>query len=291
MAPRSDLRLAFGSGRRMQLLWGGYGEIVRVTLPDGCTAVMKAVIPPAAAAGDVGHARKCRSYEVELTFYERYAPLCSDVCRVPRLLAAQREGIVLVLEDLDAAGFRRRAGHEAVLGWLAAFHARFLGHAPEGLWPVGTYWHLGTRRDELVPELAEEAALFDAALEGVTYRTLVHGDAKLPNFCARDDGRVAAVDFQYVGGGCGMRDVAYLLAGSADALLDVYFERLRAELGARGVDAAPVEAEWRPLYRVACADFHRFLAGWAPREYARDAQAQKVVHEVAADLRRSGGRR
>ena len=59
------------------------------------------------------------------------------------------------LEDLDASGFPERRGrvsHEEVdrcLAWLAAFHASFLGASPTGLWEEGTYWHLGTRPDEL----------------------------------------------------------------------------------------------------------------------------------------------
>jgi hypothetical protein len=80
------------------------------------------------------------------------------------------------------------------------------------------------------------------------------------------------VDFQYVGGGCGMKDVAYLLFGrrgwgSGDGgggpLLDRYFTELRAALHP-SVDGAALEAEWRALYPVARADFHRFLAGWSP---------------------------
>ena len=128
-----------------------------------------------------------------------------------------------MLEDIDAAGFpeRRRdpgpGGIDACLRWLAAFHARFLGVAPDGLWKNGTYWHLATRQDELAaiedPELREAAPLLDQKLRACVFQTLVHGDAKPANFCfARGGSSVAAVDFQYVGGGCGMKDVAYLLS-------------------------------------------------------------------------------
>ena len=99
----------------------------------------------------------------------------------------------------------------------------------------------------------------------------MHGDAKVANFCfAAED--VAAVDFQYVGGGCGVQDVAYFLSSCMDDAeceqhaarhLDTYFELLRARLPTR-VDGDALEAEWRGLYPAAWADFHRFLVGWAP---------------------------
>ena len=41
---------------------------------------------------------------------------------------------------------------------------------------------------------------------------LAHGDAKVANFCfTNDQHAVAAVDFQYVGGGIGTQDVIYFL--------------------------------------------------------------------------------
>lgn len=275
---------------RVQTLWSGYGEIVRVAL-DGASVPSVIVKHVAARRGptsesDVSHARKLRSYEVEWTFYERFAADCG-ACRVPRFVAAR--GPSMVLEDLDAAGFAGRkhaprgAALDACLAWLAAFHATFMGRVPEGLWEEGTYWHLATRRDELAviadPTLREAAAAIDRKIVECTHRTWVHGDAKAANFCFGDDGGVAAVDFQYVGGGCGMKDVAYLVAGEPDedALVDRYFAHLRA----RGVDDA-VEREWRPLYRWACADFYRFLAGWAPGSYAHDAHAQRLVRDVIA---------
>ena len=101
--------------------------------------------------------------------------------------------MLLVLEDLDASGFaerRSRAADDelsACLAWLAHFHARFLGVPPAALWKVGTYWHLATRPDELealgdVP-LGRAAAALDQRLNRARFRTLVHGDAEIQNFC------------------------------------------------------------------------------------------------------------
>lgn len=267
---------------RIQSLWGGYGELVRARLEgaDVPSVIVKWVRAPRGGGGpNLSRDRKCRSYEVEQTFYRSYAARCEDVARVARHIgqrAADSEW-VLVLEDLDRAGFARRLrdprGDEldACLRWLARFHARFVGTSPEGLWPEGTYWHLATRPDEL--RAIEGTALFarahelDDRLGRARHRTLVHGDAKPANFCFRQDGReVAAVDFQYVGGGSGMRDVAYLLHGSVsraeeERCLSFYFETLRASLPP-STDGADLELEWRELYPIAALDFERFLAGW-----------------------------
>lgn len=288
-------------GPRIQSLWSGYGEIVRCDISGGEaeSVIVKVIAPPARAKSDVSDARKRRSYEVERAFYERFASQCSNTCRVPRLLGAStargRDAEQLfVLEDLDAAGFpeRRRSAHgdtlDLCLAWLAAFHATFFATAPKGLWATGTYWHLDTRRDELANVTDEIRALaprIDAKLQACVHKTLVHGDAKLANFCFGRD-LVAAVDFQYVGGGCGMKDVAYLVSGepSEERAVDTYFGLLRRELAARAIDPAPVESEWRALYPFACADFSRFLAGWAPEHFARDRHAQDVLKTVARQL-------
>jgi hypothetical protein len=293
-------------GARLQSLWAGYGELFRVELEGAPvrTAIVKHVRPPShlGASTDLSHARKLRSYDVETAWYRTYAPRCGDDCRVPALLGSRTgDGEwLLVLEDLDAAGFSRRtrdpspAELDQCLAWLAALHARFLGVPPAGLWKVGTYWHVATRPDELArttdPALREAAPRLDARLEGCTFRTLLHGDAKEENFCFGPRG-VAAVDFQYAGGGCAMKDVAYLLYGrwgsAAEAhALDAYFAHLRAALerNARDADADAVEREQRALYPLACADFCRFLAGWAPAQWARDAQAHSRVRDVLRAL-------
>lgn len=271
--------------RRVQSLWAGYGEIVRIDLSDGRSVVLKEVTLPAGGDDDRSRARKVRSYEVEAAFYRDHAAHTVEACRVARRLGAD-DGppLRLLLEDLDAAGFALRRGRSRDLlgcvGWLASFHARFLGRAPTGSWPEGSYWHLGTRPDELArtadPELVHLAPRFDAALTGARHRTFVHGDAKPANFCFAPDGRVAAVDFQYVGGGVGVRDLAYLLHGLDPAdeasLRAAYFAALGAQVPAEVVE------EWRALYPIAAADFVRFLAGWAGTYGAAD---RAVVHAAA----------
>lgn len=280
---------------RIQSLWGGYGEIVRVSI-DGRTWIVKCATPPDRPDTDVSHARKCRSYEVERVFYQRYAPRTEGRSRVPRMHASRFEDgeWTFVLEDLDAAGFidRRHTATGTALdrcvAWLASFHATFYGQPPVGLWPAGTYWHLSTRGEELLhapDELQALAPVLDRKLANCTHQTILHGDAKIANFCFSESS-VAAVDFQYAGGGCGMKDVAYLLSGELNEarLLDRYFDHLREELAARGIDPTPIEAEWRTLYPIACADFYRFLAGWAPSHYSRDLHAQRLVAELASSL-------
>lgn len=262
---------------RIQTLWGGYGEILRVALDGGIapTAIVKHVAPPPHARDTVSDRRKRHSYGVEAAFYRELAPRCDDTCRVARLYASRvtGDGWLLVLEDLDAAGYRTRhddargAALDACLGWLASFHARFLGEPCDEL---GTYWHLATRRDELPviadPAVRAAAPVLDAQLSAARFQTILHGDPKEANFCFTRDGRaVAAVDFQYTGRGCAMKDVAYLLHGRRDstaAHLDTYFRSFRAALAR---DSGEIEAEWRALYPIAAADFARFLAGWRPR--------------------------
>jgi hypothetical protein len=293
----------------VQTLWSGYGRILRVQL-DGAalpSAIVKHVQPPSVVqhprgwSGRTSHQRKLRSYEVERAFYLDREPRASH--RTARCHAAERTdtGFLLLLEDLDASGFDgRRQRLEGVelqrcLRWLASFHAAHLGPTPPGLWPNGTYWHLATRQDELAAmrddELRRAAAPLDAALRTCRHRTLVHGDAKVANFCfAADD--VAAVDFQYVGGGCGIQDVAYFLSScldddqcerQAERHLDTYFAELRRRLPG-DVDADQLEREWRALYPAAWADFHRFLDGWAPDHWKIHRYTRRMTREALLQL-------
>jgi thiamine kinase-like enzyme len=180
------------------------------------------------------------------------------------------------------------------LSWLAKFHASYLSKAPKGLWEVGTYWHLETRPQELAvlddEKLKRAAVAIDEKLNDCQYKTFVHGDAKLANFCFSKDGKVAGLDFQYVGGGCGMKDVAYFIGSclnEADCerleakILDTYFKYLQSEFQERN---EALETEWRSLYRVAWADFHRFLKGWSPGHWKINDYSERVGAEVISNL-------
>lgn len=307
---------SIAGGQPVQTLWGGYGQIVRCELDGGAapSVIVKHVRWPSQPDhpygwnSDASHERKVRSYQVEAAWYEHYASRCSDEARVPRCLGvtARDEQMIIVLEDLDAAGYagrRQRVGdHEldACLHWLAEFHASFMGVRPDALWPTGTYWHLATRRDEFdaLPDgpLRRGAAAIDQMLTRSDFQTLVHGDAKLANFCFSSDGtRAAAVDFQYVGGGCGMKDLAYFVGSCLDddeaearetAVLDRYFTHLGRALIATGsaVDITDVEAEWRPLYPVAWTDFARFLQGWSPGHWKLHRYTEHLAAGVLDSL-------
>ncbi len=300
----------------VQRLWSGYGRIVRCHLEGGSPdrIIIKHVRWPDRGQhprgwnSDRSHARKVESYRVEAEWYGRYADRCTADCRVPRCLARRRRGheVFIVLEDLDAAGWpiRRRevTGAEltACLRWLAHFHATFLGQVPDGLWPTGTYWHLDTRPDELVAlddeALKGAAGTIDRALSSSPFQTFVHGDAKLANFCFCADGRgVAAVDFQYVGGGCGIKDVAYFVSSCLDEdqcerqegeVLDLYFAHLRraCHRAGRTVDLDALEHDWRALYPVAWTDFYRFLRGWSPGHWKIHRYSERLAREVLESL-------
>jgi hypothetical protein len=302
----------------IQQLWSGYGHIVRYNLEgaDIPAVIVKQVVyddggdHPRGWSGDIGHRRKLRSYQVESTWYKQWANQCNEACRVAHCLALEttHSGMCLVLEDLDASGWGERRSavtdeeFTQCLQWLASFHATFLGEQPEGLWETGTYWHLATRPEELQAlddlPLREAAHVIDRLLSESPFQTLVHGDAKVANFCFPNSGAgpVAAVDFQYVGGGCGMKDLAYFVGsvfrdeecGQRESdILDSYFYFLRRALSTRNapVDADALEMDWRRLYPVAWTDFHRFLKGWSPEHWKLSSYSEQVATGVITRIK------
>jgi len=303
-------------GEVIQSLWSGYGEIVRYALlgAEMPSLIIKHVKFPSAVNhprgwhNDHSHQRKVKSYEVEMAWYHDWAGRCGDDCRVPHCYRSETidDEHIMIMEDLDASGFSARKtqldlhGVQLCLTWLANFHATFLRDEPSELWPVGSYWHLATRPDELAAmdddALRDAAPIIDSMLSNCQFKTIIHGDAKLANFCFSPNGEsVAAVDFQYIGGGCGMKDVAYFLSSCLSdrdhenfegTLINHYFDALKAAISKHGheTDIAALETEWRSLMPVAQADFYRFLAGWMPGHWKLNDYNKRITLEVLANL-------
>ncbi len=268
------------------------------------------------------HTRKLLSYQVEMNWYLHWSKLCDEYCRVAycfnkveiqelssfdsRFLHMQtkacntllEQDYILLLEDLNKAGFPRLKNKlnlvnmQGCLKWLAYFHARFMGISPYGLWQQGNYWHLATRPDEFEKQkeskLKCHAKNIEQYLINAKYQTIIHGDAKVANFCfSLSEGEVAAVDFQYVGRGCGIIDLMYFISSCLqsedcfvlqDQILDDYFAYLKTAFKHYNsdFDFESVEEEWRCLYSIAWADFVRFLEGWSPNHWKIHAYSTEV---------------
>ena len=317
----------------IQPLWNHYGLLSRIFLEGGSysSVILKHIqIPshgqhPKGFATGLSQQRKLRSYQVEQVWYQHYnqkllttplhPSLAAPICRTPQCIDTFHidDEIFLLLEDLTTCGFVPQSSLttwgqvESVLEWLAHFHAHFLhcqesegdnALRAEGLWETGSYWHLATRPDEWSKirgsTLHWVAPLIDSRLSSTSFQTIIHGDAKLANFCFHDtELAVAAVDFQYVGRGCGMRDLAYFVGsifGETESeryetmILDHYFSYLRTSLEGSHHDQTMmiqrIEEEWRELYPVCWADFQRFLLGWSPQHYKHNSYTNTTTAKV-----------
>ncbi len=303
---------------RIQELWSGYGEILRVHVSGekASSIIVKSIDyskmheHPRGWKSEYSHTRKVKSYQVEQQWYQHYATRCSVHCRVPILLGSmttEKNQTLIALEDLNGTGFSERksklSNREllACVRWLAHFHATFLEENVKGLWITGTYWHLGTRSEEYasmeVGELKQNAVALDKALNEAKYHTLVHGDAKVANFCFHSSlDAVAAVDFQYVGNGCGIKDLIYFMGSclsekeceeKESVLLNYYFHELKEALGSlnKKCDFIQLEEEWRQLYPIAWADFVRFLQGWMPDHHKINKYSNRMVKQAIEQIR------
>jgi hypothetical protein len=92
-----------------------------------------------------------------------------------------------------------------------------------------------------------------------------------------------------------MKDLAYFVGSCfrdeeaerrESEVLDFYFKELRGFLAriGRDVSADELEADWRPLYRVAWADFHRFMKGWSPGHWKLSDYSERVTMEMIESL-------
>lgn len=303
----------------VQALWSGYGEIARYYLPSinsYCIAkhvnltanTLAKAAHPRDWGGDLSHQRKVSSYINEQQFYTHLAKLCNNTCTVPQLKASYvtDRSICLIMQDLNAAGYKLR--HDSgtsqncrqAVYWLANFHATFLHANINCVWPIGSYWHLQTRPDEWASmaesKLKHAASRIDQILNAAPYQTLIHGDAKLANFCfAEHSTNIAGVDFQYTGKGCGVKDIVYLLgscfddtqlAQQAPIMINEYFKHLTNALSKKlsNTQLQALESTWRTLIPFAWADFERFLMGWAPDHYKRSEYSHSQTNIALKSL-------
>lgn len=306
---------------QVQVLWSGYGAITRWYSPKHQqTVILKYIEPnqdqahPRGWNSEFAHQRKLLSYQNEQAFYQHYAKMCEQHCPVPAFIASNQSHALpnlsadvqfLLMQDLNAAGYAQRYQQGNVLlakrciHWLANFHATFLVNKAKKMWPIGSYWHLQTRMHEFeaMPEsaLKRHAQAIDNKLNSAQFQTLVHGDAKLANFCFHtNNSDIAAVDFQYAGCGIGVKDVAYFLGSCFDDdglqkhcsnLFDEYFMHLRTALGtmASATEVAcfsSIEVKWRELIPFAWADFERFLCGWSPSHHKLTSYSCEQTHKA-----------
>ncbi|MCC4781276.1 aminoglycoside phosphotransferase family protein [Vibrio lentus] len=283
----------------------------------------------------LSHQRKVHSYQVETAWYQSFTQQWDERCPVPVGLQCelQENEWLIVMQDLAEIGFpltsqfdvlavsddlatkhtqselafgytlEEQKQRDACLKWLANFHAKHIHIDQEksaSLWEIGTYWHLDTRPDEFnaladLP-LKNQAQHIDRLLRECPYPTLVHGDAKLANFCFDSESQnAAAVDFQYVGLGCAMKDVALFMSSAVrpqdcaeleSQMLETYFRYLEEALTyyQPQLSIDEIEAAWRPMFYVAWADFQRFVKGWSPEHWKINPYTEQLTQTVIEQL-------
>jgi hypothetical protein len=96
-----------------------------------------------------------------------------------------------------------------------------------------------------------------------------------------------------------MKDLAYFVGScfrDEDAekieveVLDYYFNQLGEcleKIESRFLKEE-IEGDWRPLYPVAWADFHRFMKGWSPGHWKLSDYSERVTRKVIESLEEMG---
>lgn len=295
----------------IQSLWSDFGQLLRVKLSNAAiqSVIVKYIKVPSEIShpkgwqSDLSTQRKLKSYQVESAWYQEYSTKC--IAPVAKAYASNtfNNETVIVLEDLGCAGYlaldSNATDHQIkqTLNWLAQFHAQHLDITPQKLWQTGSYWHLATRPDELAAmtdlTLKAQAHNINDLLNQCEYQTIIHGDAKLANFLFKDEG-AAAVDFQYVGGGVGVKDVMLLLSSipqnlmiNEQSYLDYYFACLEKFIlqHHENIDALGVCKQWQSLYTFAWADFVRFLKGWSPKHFKLNPHSIAITEKALEEIK------
>ena len=293
----------------IQSLWGGYGELVRLRFSNVNVIVKHIKLPktsshPKGWNTNLSHQRKLHSYQVEVNWYENFSKQEDKRCKIPKGLKTYqtKDECLIVMEDLEQLGLGvvvKEASKTHIISaikWLANFHAKFLNTKSDLLWKVGTYWHLDTRPDELESlkdeKLKSYAKIIDEELKNCKYQTIVHGDAKLANFCfSKDSTSCSAVDFQYIGHGCGMKDLILFISSAVKPeecekeeklLINTYFEAFHEAMKYYhpNINSKEIEKEWRPMFAIAWADFQRFIKGWSPTHFKINEYTEGITSKA-----------
>ncbi len=171
----------------------------------------------------------------EVRFYTEIAPTVG--VRVPSVFRAEvRDGsTVLELEDLSS--WREGADPVAAARALASLHGRWVGRA-EDTWPwlpradasdlVGELfdacWPALRRRSDVTDAvrrlgdaLVGEVSAVERVADAAGPPTLTHGDASAANMRTSPAGEVVLLDWEDVGSGPGICDVAWFLMSSVEA--------------------------------------------------------------------------
>ncbi len=267
--------------------------------------VVKHVTP--SSLHSLGDRRKAKSYQVEANFYEYLAPqlIAEYHLRIATPFYVERGkggDLIICMSKLSGSSSLPQKcqliGYQAVLRWLATFHAAYWGATKVdeviqrvGLQPIGSYWYLDTRLDEhkAMPNrgwegrLKRAARAIDARLQRDPLQCLIHGDAKDENIlwdlsAASNKSKAAVVvpvsmyDFQYCGKGPPSRDVAYFLcccdivdSDLEAVLIDYYHDQLLAQLQkdpSIAPSQRPRKQQLMDSVELAYCDFCRFMSGW-----------------------------
>ncbi|PTO93335.1 phosphotransferase [Vibrio splendidus] len=331
-------RLWGGYGELVRLVFSQEGQTELKSVIVKHVALSDKAEHPKGWNTKLSHQRKVHSYQVETAWYQSFTQQWDERCPVPVGLQCelQENEWLIVMQDLAEIGFpltsqfdvlaasddlatkdtqpelafgyslEEQKQRDACLKWLANFHAKHIHIDQEksaSLWEIGTYWHLDTRPDEFnaladLP-LKNQAKHIDRLLKECPYQTLIHGDAKLANFCFDSESeRAAAVDFQYVGHGCAMKDVALFMSSAVrpqdcaeleSQMLETYFRYLEEALAYYQPQLSfdEVEAAWRPMFYVAWADFQRFVKGWSPEHWKINPYTEQLTQTVIEQLESS----
>ncbi|HUP87146.1 MAG TPA: phosphotransferase [Acidimicrobiales bacterium] len=229
-----------------------------------------------------------RMYIREVGFFEKLA--AQSPIRVPRYhhgaVDEETSKFIVVMEDLggmrivDQLEGMAIADAEQAVDELARWHAQWWGKVEslvsdgiaislgDPIYPAilplvfGEGWAKVTEGMEVLPSILEVGPRFSDAMAGLLAdlshgpQTLAHGDYRADNILFADDGSVALLDFQLIGGGSGAYDLAYFITQSLDpdvasANEKSLFDRWTSGLQAAGVPAGDLDGLWEQYRKAA----------------------------------------